>query len=126
MEMQNPDQTWLFDGEPENVDLKVVATSPVDGGYVVALKLASDTIRLAATRHPAKYVAAWRNNARRLGLPDVVRVMVSPPHLRYQAVKRGLARLMVDHKDAESDAYRVDLSEMTRIAREVFEAAGIE
>ena len=126
MKMQNLDQTWLFDGEPENVDLKVVATSPVDGGYVVALKLASDTIRLAATRHPAKYVAAWRNNARRLGLPDVVRVMVSPPHLRYEAVKRGLARVMADHKDAESDAYRLGIGEMTRIAREVFEVAGLE
>ena len=52
--------------------------------------------------------------------------MVSPPHLRYEAVKRGLARLMADRKDAESDAYRLEIGEMTRKAREVFEAAGIE
>lgn len=121
----DPDKTWLFDGEPEYVDLNVEATSTIDGGYVMALKLASNAIRLAATRHPAKYVTAWRNNARRYGLPDVVRVMISKPHLRYEAVKRGLARVMSDYKDDESDAYRMDLVEMSRKAREVFEAAGM-
>jgi len=125
MNIHTSDKIWLFDGEPEHVDLNVNATSSVDGGYVMALELSSNAIRLAATRYPAKYITAWRNNARRYGLPDVVRVMISKPHLRYEAVKRGLARLMSDYKDDESDAYRMDLVEMSRKAREVFEAAGM-
>ncbi|MDP1573061.1 MAG: hypothetical protein Q8M09_08050 [Pseudomonadota bacterium] len=125
MDTLNSDKTWLFDGEPEYVDLNVVATSSVDGGYVMVLELASNNIRLAATRHPAKYITAWRRKARRFGLPDVVRVMVSKPHLRYEAIKRGLARLMSDHKDEASDAYRLGRAEVTQKAREVFEAAGM-
>lgn len=125
MDTLNSDKTWLFDGEPEYVDLHIAATSSVDGGYVMVLELTSNKIRLAATRHPAKYVTAWRNNARRFGLPDVVRVMVSKPHLRYEAIKRGLARLMSDHKDEDSDAYRLGRVEVTQEARKVFEAAGM-
>lgn len=116
---------WLYDGEPEYVDLNVGATSPVQGGYVVALELADGTIRLAATRHPAKYVTAWRHNVRRYGLPDVVRVLVSRPYLRYEAVKRGLASKLAEYKDEESDAYRLDVEAFTEKAREVFAVSGV-
>lgn len=115
---------WLYDGEPEYVDLNVGATSPVQGGYVVALELADGTIRLAATRHPAKYVTAWRHNVRRYGLPDVVRVLVSRPYLRYEAVKRGLASKLAEYKDEGSDAYRLNVETFTEKAREVFAVSG--
>lgn len=116
---------WLYDGEPEYVGLNVGATSSVQGGYVVALELTNGTIRLAATRHPAKYVTAWRHNVRRCGLPDVVRVLVSRPYLRYEAVKRGLASMLAEHKDEESDAYRLDVEAFTEKAREVFAVSGV-
>lgn len=116
---------WLYDGKPEYVDLNVGATSSVQGGYVLALELANGTIRLAATRHPAKYVTAWRHNVRRYGLSDVVRVLVSHPYLRYEAVKRGIASKLAEYKDEESDAYRLDIETFTEKAREVFAVSGL-
>lgn len=116
--------TWVYDGKPEYVDLNVEATSSVQGGYVVALELANGTIRLGASRHPAKYVTAWRHNVRRYGLPDVVRVLVSRPYLRYEAVKRGLASKLAEYKDEGSDAYRLNVETFTEKAREVFAVSG--
>lgn len=116
---------WLFDGKPEYVDVNVASASSTEGGYIIALALADDAIRLAATRHPAKYVTAWRHNVRRYGLPDVVRVLVSRPHLRYEAVKRWFASNLAEHKDEESDAYRLDVDAFTEKARDVFSAAGM-
>lgn len=115
---------WVYDGKPEYVDLNVEATSPVQGGYVVALELANGTIRLGASRYPAKYVTAWRHNVRRYGLPDVVRVLVSRPYLRYEAVKRGLASKLAEYKDEGSDAYRLNVETFTEKAREVFAVSG--
>ena len=114
---------WLYDGDPEHVDLNVGATSSVQGGYVVALELATGTLWLGATRHPAKYINAWRHNVRRYGLPDVVRVLVSGPYLRYEAVKRGLANILAEHKDEESNAYHLDIEAFAEKALEVFSAA---
>ena len=115
---------WVYDGKPEYVDLNVEATSSVQGGYVVALELTNGTIRLGASRHPAKYVTAWRHNVRRYGLPDVVRVLVSRPYLRYEAVKRGLASKLAEYKDEGSDAYRLNVETFTEKAREVFAVSG--
>ncbi|MCZ2109851.1 MAG: hypothetical protein LC118_09850, partial [Dehalococcoidia bacterium] len=66
---------------------------------------------------------AWRHNVRRYGLPDVVRVLVSKPYLRYESVKRGLAGMLVEHKDKESDAYRLGVDALTEKARQMFSAA---
>ena len=118
-----PQPGWLYDGKPEFVDLNVSSATPVEGGYVVALELTTGAIRLAATRYPAKYVSAWRHNVRRYGLPDVVRVLVSKPYLRYESVKRGLAGMLVEHKDKESDAYRLGVDALTEKARQMFSAA---
>ena len=118
-----PQPAWLYDGKPEFVDINVSSTTPVEGGYVLALALTTGAIRLAATRHPAKYVNTWRHNVRRYGLPDVVRVLVSKPYLRYESVKRGLAGMLVDHKDKESDAYRLGVDALTEKARQMFSAA---
>ncbi|MFZ5795212.1 MAG: hypothetical protein ACOY4B_12215 [Pseudomonadota bacterium] len=111
------DQAWLFDGKPEFVDVNVASSTPVEGGYVVAMVLTTGAIRLAATRQPAKYVSAWRHNVRRYGIPDIVRVLVSRPYLRYEAVKRGLAGLLAEYRDADSEAFRVSIETLTEKAQ---------
>lgn len=116
-------QAWLYDGRPEFVDVNVASAPPEEGGYIVAMELATGAIRIAATRQPAKYVNAWRHNVRRYGLPDIVRVLVSRPYLRYEAVKRGLAGLLADYKDADSEAFQVEVDVFTAKAREMFSAA---
>lgn len=116
---------WLYDGKPEYVDINVGATSLAEGGYIVALELENRTLRLAATCQPAKYITAWRHNVRRYGLPDVVRVLVSRPYLRYEAIRRGLASKLAEYKDEKSDAYRLDVDAFKEKANEMFSAAGI-
>jgi hypothetical protein len=113
----NSNQAWLFDGKPEFVDVNVASSTPVEGGYVVAMELTNGTIRLAATRQPAKYVSAWRHNVRRYGIPDIVRVLVSRPYLRYEAVKRGLAGLLAEYKNNDSDDFRVGIETLTEKAQ---------
>lgn len=113
----NSHQGWLFDGKPEFVDVNVASSTPVEGGYVVAMELTTGTIRLAATRQPAKYVSAWRHNVRRYGVPDIVRVLVSRPYLRYEAVKRGLASLLAEYRDADSEAFRVSIETLNEKAQ---------
>lgn len=113
----NSHQTWLFDGKPEFVDVNVASSTPVEGGYVLALELTNGVIRLAATRQPAKYVSAWRHNVRRYGIPDIVRVLVSRPYLRYEAVKRGLAGLLAEYRDPDSEAFRVSIETLTEKAQ---------
>lgn len=113
----NSHQAWLFDGRPEFVDVNVASSTPVEGGYVVAMELTTGAIRLAATRQPAKYVSAWRHNVRRYGVPDIVRVLVSHPYLRYEAVKRGLAGLLAEYRDADSEAFRVSIETLTEKAQ---------
>lgn len=51
-------QAWLYDGRPEFVDVNVASATPEEGGYIVAMELATGAIRIAATRQPAKYVNA--------------------------------------------------------------------
>lgn len=81
------------------------------------MELTNGTIRLAATRQPAKYVSAWRHNVRRYGIPDIVRVLVSRPYLRYEAVKRGLAGLLAEYKNNDSDDFRVGIETLTEKAQ---------
>lgn len=97
--------------------MNVASSTPVEGGYVVAMELTTGAIRLAATRQPAKYVSAWRHNVRRYGVPDIVRVLVSRPYLRYEAVKRGLAGLLAEYRDADSEAFRVSIETLTEKAQ---------
>jgi hypothetical protein len=118
-------QVWLFDGKPEYVDVKVASAFSTEGGYIIALELADGAIRLAATRYPAKYVTAWRHNVKRYGLPDVLRVLVSRPYIRYEAVKRSLAKLLFEHRDDESDGYRLAVDTLTEKARTMLTDAGI-
>jgi hypothetical protein len=115
-------QVWLYDGDPEQADLIVGATTPTEGGYVMVIELTNGLIRLAASRHPAKYVTAWHQFVKRYGLPEIGRMIVSHPHLRYEAIKRGIAKLIVDERDEELDAYRISLSTVTQKAEAVIES----
>ena len=116
---------WLFDGKPEYVDTKVASASSIEGGYIIALALADGTIRLAATRHPAKYVTAWRHNVKRYGLPDVTRVLITKSYIRYEAVKRSLASLLSEYRDDELDGYRLTVNTLTESARAMLVDVGI-
>jgi hypothetical protein len=118
-----PFQVWLYDGKPEFVDVSVGETTPLNGGYVLAIELATGIIRLAATRQPAKYLSAWRHNVRRYGIPSVVRVLVSQPFLRYEAVKRSIAALLADYKEPDSEDFRVGIDFLMARAEEVFAVA---
>jgi len=114
-------QVWLYDGDPEQADLIVGATTLTEGGYVMVIELTNGLTRLAATRHPAKYVTAWHQFVKRYGLPEIARMIVSYPHLRYEAIKRGIAKQIVDQRDEDLDAYRVPVDKVTQSAETVIE-----
>ena len=114
-------QVWLYDGDPEQADLIVGATTLAEGGYVMVIELTNGLTRLAATRHPAKYVTAWHQFVKRYGLPEIARMIVSYPHLRYEAIKRGIAKQIVDQRDEDLDAYRVPVDKVTQSAENVIE-----
>ncbi len=114
-------QVWLYDGDPEQADLIVGATTLTEGGYVMVIELTNGLTRLAATRHPAKYVTAWHQFVKRYGLPEIARMIVSHPHLRYEAIKRGIAKQIVDQRDEDLDAYRVPVDKVTQSAENVIE-----
>lgn len=113
---------WLYDGDPQQADLIVGATTLTEGGYVMVIELTNGLTRLAATRHPAKYVTAWHQFVKRYGLPEIGRMIVSHPHLRYEAIKRGIAKLIVDERDEELDAYRISIITVTQKAEAVIES----
>lgn len=123
MQIPTSENAWIFEGIPEHIDINVAATSSLEGGYVMALALNTNTVRIAATRFPAKYVKTWCSNARRFGLPTVVRVMISRPHLRYEALKRAIANHLSEYKDAETDSYQLRLDEVADKASGLIEAA---
>lgn len=116
---------WLYDGSPDQADLLVAATELTDGGYVMVIELTNGLTRLAATRHPAKYVTAWHQFVKRYGLPEIARMIVSHPHLRYEAIKRGIAKQIVDQRDEDLDAYRVPVDKVTQSAENVIELLAV-
>ena len=112
-------QIWMYDGNPEQADLIVGETTQTEGGYVLVIELANGLTRLAATRHPAKYVSAWHQFVKRYGLPEMSRMIVSKPHLRYEAIKRGIAKIIEEFRDEDLDAYRAPLKTVTDTAEAV-------
>lgn len=113
---------WIYDGSPDLADLTVAATTLTEGGYVIVIELANGLTRLAATRHPAKYATSWHQFVKRYGLPEIARMIISQPHLRYEAIKRGIAKALADHRDEDLDAYRVPVEAMAEKAAAVIEA----
>jgi hypothetical protein len=114
-------QVWMYDGDPEQADLIVGATTQTEGGYVMVIELTNGLTRLAATRHPAKYVTAWHQFVKRYGLPEMSRMIVSKPHLRYEAIKRGIAKVIEEYRDEDLDAYRAPVKTVTETAEIVIE-----
>ena len=112
-------QIWMYDGNPEQADLIVGETTQTEGGYVLVIELANGLTRLAATRHPAKYVSAWHQFVKRYGLPEMSRMIVSKPHLRYEAIKRGIAKIIEEFRDEDLDANRAPLKTVTDTAEAV-------
>ena len=119
-------QVWLYDGDPEQADLIVGATTLTEGGYVMVIELTNGLTRLAATRHPAKYVTAWHQFVKRYGLPEIARMIVSRPHLRYEAIKRGIAKTIANDRDVDLDAYRVPVDKVTQHAETVIELLAVQ
>jgi hypothetical protein len=119
-------QVWLYDGNPDQADLIVGEATPLEGGYVMVIELSNGLTRLAATRHPAKYVTAWHQFVKRYGLPEIARMIVSRPHLRYEAIKRGIAKTIAEDRDEDLDAYRVPVDKVTQNAETVIELLAVQ
>lgn len=88
-----PNEFWLYAGPADYVGLSVTPTFTADGGgYLLVMEISTGEVRVAATCNPSKYIAYWRNSTRRHGAPELTRVLVSRPHLRYEAAGRVVAR----------------------------------
>ena len=92
---------WLYDGEPDHLELTIKNAQHDEGGYVVLLELEGGEIRLLGTRFLAKYVSIWRSNAR----PDskIVRVIVFGLHPRYEKIKRLLLVSLANSESTVDD-----------------------
>lgn len=113
---------WLYDGTPEFLDVNVAPASLLDGGHVMIVMLANGDIRLAATRSPGKYITSLRYQGRRFGLPEIeiVRVVVTKPHLRYEAIKRVLAVRLGAHESDAPGVYRADVERIKQMVEEIW------
>jgi hypothetical protein len=116
----NPDQTWIFQGDADLVDINIGACTNGGDGYVMAIQLASGAFRLAASRHPSKYMTNWRYNVKQFGMDPAVKVFVSRPYYRYESIKRAIASRLADHRVNESDTFIVPVKVLTEAAHEVF------
>lgn len=110
---------WLYDGTPQQADLMVSATPSVEGGYVMVMELENGQTRLAATRHPGKYVTSWQQFVRRYGSPEIRRLAISRPHLRYEAIKRGIAKQWLESRNDDLDAYDVPMDTLMASAETI-------
>lgn len=113
---------WTYAGSPELVSVAVECGTPESGGYVLAMQLSNGNMRLAATRHPSKYLSAWKHGVRQYGAPEVTRVYVSKPYIRYEQIKRIIAESIKDFKVEESDQYHIDAETLESKASEIFES----
>lgn len=92
---------WLYDGKPEMVSAMVPDASAQVGGYIMVFVLRSGAPRIVATRFPGKNVTSWKSRAALYGGERLERVLVSPPHPRYERIKRLLAS-QLSHDDQGS------------------------
>lgn len=113
---------WTYAGSPELVSVAVECGTPESGGYVLAMQLSNGNMRLAATRHPSKYLSAWKHGVRQYGAPEVTRVYVSKPYIRYEQIKRMIAESLKDFKVEESDQYHIDAETLECKAGEILES----
>ncbi len=81
---------WINDGNPEHVRRFLDKVLAVEGGYIMVLQLTQKEIRLVATNDPSRYLKAWRTKILRAGGSDIASVWISPPHIKYEKIKRLL------------------------------------
>ncbi|MGK0674615.1 MAG: hypothetical protein ABWU16_08145 [Halothiobacillaceae bacterium] len=120
--MDKQTSIWTYAGSPEFASVAVGSGSPESGGYVLAMQLSNGNMRLAATQHPGKYLSAWKHNVRQYGTPEVTRVYVSKPYIRYERIKRIIAESIKEFKAEESDQYHIDAETLESKASEIFES----
>jgi hypothetical protein len=121
---KEPNDAWLYSGAPDHIGLVVPAAPMAEGGHVVALTLPNGTIRLMATRDPARYVGQVLHQVDGFGGEiDGVRVSVSVRHYQYQAIKRWVARHLDEHR-VGADSFNVPFAVLTRRVNEAFSATG--
>lgn len=122
--MNEKNASWIFDGPPDLIEVRVDAAGPDQGGYVVIFQLATGIVRLCATSNPARYVRAWRQNARRYGIPDITRVIVSRPLIRYESIKRAIGDALMEYRQKSSDAFDISVEALMDKAKIVLAEAG--
>lgn len=110
---------WLYDGKPEYVNINVNDTNINEGGYIVAIELNSGNIRLAATRQPGKYLAVIKNNIMQYGSSNIVRVLISKPYMKYEAIKRAIAASLRDFLDEKSKSYNLNIDTFLSLIKEI-------
>jgi len=120
--MDKQTSIWTYAGSPQLVSAAVESGSPELGGYVLAMQLSNGNMRLAATQHPGKYLSAWKHSVRQYGAPEVTRVYVSKPYIRYEQIKRIIAESIKDFKVEESDQYHIDAETLESKAGEILES----
>lgn len=81
---------WINDGNPEHVSRFLDKVLAVEGGYIMVLQLSQKEIRLVATNDPSRYLKAWRTKILRAGGSDIAYAWISPPHIKYEKIKRLL------------------------------------
>lgn len=113
---------WTYAGSPELVSVAVECGTPESGGYVLAMQLSNGNMRLAATRHPSKYLSAWKHGVRQYGAPEVTRVYVSKLYIRYEPIKRMIAESLKDFKVEGSDQYHIDAETLECKAGEILKS----
>jgi len=117
---------WIFDGKPEYLELNLPDTAAHGSGYVLAIQMESGDLRVASTLYPIKYLNDYRLNAKRFGINQISRVLVSKPHIRYEAIKRAILEKLPDFKKEGTALYQMPLDTLSEKAREIFIAAGMQ
>ncbi|MFN3957991.1 MAG: hypothetical protein ACK4Q6_10810 [Tepidimonas ignava] len=117
--MDKQNSIWIYSGRPEMVAVAVERGSPASGGYILAMQLGNGNIRLAATQHPSKYLSAWKHSVRQYGAPEVEKVYVSKPYIRYEPIKRLIAESLKEFKVEETDQYHIDAEMLESKASEI-------
>jgi len=123
---QNQKNYWIFDGKPEYLELNLSDTAAHGSGYILAIQMESGDLRVASTLYPIKYLNDYRLNARRFGINQISRVLVSKPHIRYEAIKRAILEKLPDFKKEGTALYQLPLDTLSEKAQEIFIAAGMQ
>lgn len=119
LEMTEEKEHWLYEGTPEMAGLVAGELPTTVGGYVLGMVLQDGSIWLGATRFPEKYLTNWRYNSKRYGLPEITKVLITVPYIRYEAVKRLLMRKMENYRSPDRKTYAMTEEEFKREVDEV-------